>query len=214
MCAGRGNGLPLLSPCTPFSASGILLLWRSGRVPLDEAEHLSDNQNASVASLRRCSSSARNGVRLSCEPNPPPATAFLGHLQLARHRRRRLGPRTPAASELFCQARSAAAQRRTHGAAPGRWRDARARLCGTVGRAAKRPTRTRRRRPLATTSDRNTPASAHSARRVFHWRGLDRTAPWRATVGRVRSAGTPLVSQAPRSARRFLGLTEACHQPE
>ncbi len=60
----RGTGLPSLSPhpfpgkWPPASASA------PDRCGLDEAEHLPDNQKASVATLRWCSASARNSVRL------------------------------------------------------------------------------------------------------------------------------------------------------
>ena len=61
--AERGTGLPSLSP-HPFPslrppASATLRI-----VSLDEPEHFSDNQKASVATLRPCSASARNTVRL------------------------------------------------------------------------------------------------------------------------------------------------------
>jgi hypothetical protein len=54
-------------PRTPILACGRPPPLRSGRlavVSLDESEHLPDNQKASVASLRRCSPSARNAVQL------------------------------------------------------------------------------------------------------------------------------------------------------
>ena len=59
----RGKGLPPLAPhphprvWPPTSAS-------LRKVYLDEVEQFTENQKASVASLRRCSPSARNGVRL------------------------------------------------------------------------------------------------------------------------------------------------------
>ena len=51
-------------PRTPFSASGILPSLRSGQVSLDEAEHFLHNRDASVATLRWCSGSSRDAVRL------------------------------------------------------------------------------------------------------------------------------------------------------
>jgi len=63
------------------------------------------------------------------------------------------------------------------------------------------------------TSDRNTPATAHSARRVFHRREPGRIVQSPATVEHVKAAGTPSESQTPRSARRFPGSAKACHRP-
>src|SRR5215813_3507743 len=60
----RGQGLPPSSP-HPFSASGILPPLRFGQVSLDEAEHFPHNRVASLATLRWCSGSSRNAVRLS-----------------------------------------------------------------------------------------------------------------------------------------------------
>src|SRR5215469_13632082 len=51
-------------PRTPILACGRPPPLRSGRVCLDEFEHFVENQEASVASLRWCSPSARNGVQL------------------------------------------------------------------------------------------------------------------------------------------------------
>ena len=51
-------------PRTPFSASSILPPLRFGQVSLDEAEHFLHNRGASVATLRWCSGSSRNAVRL------------------------------------------------------------------------------------------------------------------------------------------------------
>src|SRR5215469_6742327 len=51
-------------PRTPILACGRPPPLCSGRVCLDELEHFVENQKASVASLRWCSPSARNGVRL------------------------------------------------------------------------------------------------------------------------------------------------------
>jgi hypothetical protein len=51
-------------PRTPFSASGVLPSLRSGQVFLDEGEHFLHNRVASVATLRWCSGSSRNAVRL------------------------------------------------------------------------------------------------------------------------------------------------------
>ena len=51
-------------PRTPFSASGVLPSLRSGQVSLAEAEHFLRNRSASVATLRWCSGSSRNAVRL------------------------------------------------------------------------------------------------------------------------------------------------------
>ena len=51
-------------PRTPFSASSILPSLRFGQVSLDEAEHFLHNRDASVATLRWCSGSSRNAVRL------------------------------------------------------------------------------------------------------------------------------------------------------
>lgn len=61
--AERGQGLRPFSR-TPFSASGILPALRSGQVSLDEAEHFLHNRGASVATLRWCSGSSRNAVRI------------------------------------------------------------------------------------------------------------------------------------------------------
>jgi hypothetical protein len=67
--AERGTGLPSLSPhpfpsLRPPTSAALRIVW------LDEAEHFSHNQKASVATLRSCSASARNTVRL------PFGTAF------------------------------------------------------------------------------------------------------------------------------------------
>jgi hypothetical protein len=51
-------------PRTPFSASSILPSLRFGQVSLDEAEHFLHNRDASVATLRWCSGSSRNAVRI------------------------------------------------------------------------------------------------------------------------------------------------------
>src|SRR6202044_436161 len=51
-------------PPTPFSASSILPSLRFGQVSLDEAEHFLHNRDASVATLRWCSGSSRNAVRI------------------------------------------------------------------------------------------------------------------------------------------------------
>jgi hypothetical protein len=59
----RGKGLRPF-PRAPFSASGILPSLRSGRVSLDEGEHFLHNRDASVATLRWCSGSSRNAVRI------------------------------------------------------------------------------------------------------------------------------------------------------
>ena len=65
----RGKGLPPLSP-HPFAARGIHPPLRSGQVSLDEGEHFLHNRDASVATLRWCSVSSRNAVRI------PPEYAF------------------------------------------------------------------------------------------------------------------------------------------
>src|SRR4051794_10644296 len=52
-------------PRTPFPASEQLASASLRIVSLDEAEHFAHNQKASVATLRWCSASARNTVRLS-----------------------------------------------------------------------------------------------------------------------------------------------------
>jgi hypothetical protein len=69
-------------PRTPFSASGALPPLRSGQVSLDEAEHFLHNRSASVVTLRWCSGSSRNAVRmhpgfsvrLRRNPHHPPGT--------------------------------------------------------------------------------------------------------------------------------------------
>jgi hypothetical protein len=58
-------------------------------VSLDEAEHFSDNQKASVATLRWCSASARNAVRLPfgisvrLRRNPQPVTTATPSINTA-----------------------------------------------------------------------------------------------------------------------------------
>jgi len=59
----RGKGLPPLAPhphprVWPPTSASLRIVY------LDEVEQFTENQKASVASLRRCSPSARNGVRL------------------------------------------------------------------------------------------------------------------------------------------------------
>ena len=51
-------------PHTPILAMTSLPSLRSGQVSLDEAEHFLHNRDASVATLRWCSGSSRNVVRL------------------------------------------------------------------------------------------------------------------------------------------------------
>ena len=74
-------------PRTPFPASGRPPPLRSGWFLLDEAEHFSENQKASVATLRWCSASARNTVRLPFGK----AFAFAG----IRSKQRIRGPDPP-----------------------------------------------------------------------------------------------------------------------
>ena len=50
--------------CRPFPASSILPSLRFGQVPLDDVEHFLQNRPASVATLRWCSGSSRNAVRI------------------------------------------------------------------------------------------------------------------------------------------------------
>ena len=59
----RGQDVPSF-PRALFLACGILPSLRYGQVFLDEAEHLLHNRDASVATLRNCSPSARNAVRV------------------------------------------------------------------------------------------------------------------------------------------------------
>jgi hypothetical protein len=76
----RGQGLPPLSP-HPFLRERILPPLRSGQVSLDEAEHFLHNRDASVATLRWCSGSSRNAVRLpfgmSVQLHRNPQTGFV-----------------------------------------------------------------------------------------------------------------------------------------
>jgi hypothetical protein len=51
-------------PRTPFSTNSILPSLCVGQVSRDEAEHFLYNRDATVATLRRCSGSSRNGVRI------------------------------------------------------------------------------------------------------------------------------------------------------
>jgi len=51
-------------PRTPFAATTILPSLRFGQVSLDEAEHFLHNRDASVTTLRWCSGSSRNAVRI------------------------------------------------------------------------------------------------------------------------------------------------------
>jgi hypothetical protein len=61
--AGRGQGLPPLSP-HPLLRNQLRPSLRFGQVSLDEAEHFLHNRCTSVATLRWCSGSSRNAVRL------------------------------------------------------------------------------------------------------------------------------------------------------
>src|ERR1700676_3301830 len=63
LCAGRGKGLRPF-PRTPFLANGSLPPLHSGQIFLDDRDHLSHNQKASVASLRRLIGFLRNPDRL------------------------------------------------------------------------------------------------------------------------------------------------------
>src|SRR5713101_3559506 len=63
LCAEVGTGRAVLSP-RPFPRSGSLPPLRFGQFFLDEAEHFLQNRMASVATLRGCSGSSRNAVRL------------------------------------------------------------------------------------------------------------------------------------------------------
>jgi hypothetical protein len=60
----RGKGRLPLAPHTPILATTILPSLRSGQFPLDEAEHFLHDRIASVATLRWCSGSPRNAVRI------------------------------------------------------------------------------------------------------------------------------------------------------
>jgi len=59
----RGQGLRPF-PRTPFSATGALPPLRSGQFVLDEAEHFPAQSRCQRRSLRWCSGSSRNAVRL------------------------------------------------------------------------------------------------------------------------------------------------------
>src|SRR5437879_7710187 len=63
LCAEVETGRAVLSP-RPFPRSGSLPPLRFGQFFLDEAEHFLHNRVASVATLRWCSGSSRNVVRL------------------------------------------------------------------------------------------------------------------------------------------------------
>src|SRR5260370_41293215 len=63
LCAEVGTGRAVLSP-RPFPRSGSLPPLRFGQFFLDEAEHFLPNRMVSVATLRGCSGSSRNAVRL------------------------------------------------------------------------------------------------------------------------------------------------------
>ncbi len=63
LCADVGTGRAVLSP-RPFPRSGSLPPLCFGQFFLDEAEHFLQNRMASVATLRGCSGSPRNAVRL------------------------------------------------------------------------------------------------------------------------------------------------------
>src|ERR1035438_5083116 len=63
LCAEVGTGRAVLSP-RPFPRSGSLPPLRFGQFFLDEAEHFLHNRVASIATLRWCSGSSRNAVRL------------------------------------------------------------------------------------------------------------------------------------------------------
>src|SRR5712691_8003810 len=62
LCAEVGTGRAVLS--RPFPRSDSLPPLRFGQFFLDEAEHFLQNRMASVATLRWCSGSSRNVVRL------------------------------------------------------------------------------------------------------------------------------------------------------
>ena len=76
--AERGTGPPSLSP-HPFPGLRPAASASLRTVSLDEAEHFLHNQKASVATLRWCSASARNAVRLPFGK----AFAFAGILNVS-----------------------------------------------------------------------------------------------------------------------------------
>src|ERR1700731_1424520 len=64
LCAEAGTGAAAPFPARLSPLADLLLRCAPDRFFLDEAEHFLDNRDASVATLRRCSGSSRNAVRL------------------------------------------------------------------------------------------------------------------------------------------------------
>src|ERR1035437_8135839 len=67
LCAEAGQRAAAPFPAPLSSACGIFPPLCSGQISLDEAEHLLHNRVASVATLRWCSGSSRNSVRIPSE---------------------------------------------------------------------------------------------------------------------------------------------------
>jgi hypothetical protein len=65
LCADAGTRAAAPFPAPLSSLAAVSLRCATDRFFLDEAEHFLQNRNASVATLRWCSGSSRNAVRLS-----------------------------------------------------------------------------------------------------------------------------------------------------
>ena len=59
-----GGASPAAFPRAPFTLAALFLRYAPDGFPLDQAEHFLHNRGASVATLRWCSGSSRNAVRL------------------------------------------------------------------------------------------------------------------------------------------------------